>query len=226
MNAGWKINNRQRILFLLVVILLGIGFTGCKSQKKLARQREAAELAAKVDKAKKDLLMVINDQGAMTIAQKEKIVADVKALNLRNPEVDALIIEAERAIERARLEEMRREEERLRREREERERQETTRREEEKFSKIEDYFDAIATARTVEQANARINDALKFFASPDVPVLIIVYMDANIRDYDRPTTIRNYLEYLKDQKKNPNKVHNIQYDATGKITEIELIKKY
>jgi hypothetical protein len=49
-------------------------------------------------------------------------------------------------------------------------------------------------------------------------------MEGETKDYDRPTTIRRYLEYLKDQKKNMNAVHNIQYDASGKITELELIK--
>ncbi len=210
-----------RLVFLLIAVMLAAGFTGCQSKKKLAKQQAAKELADKVEKAKKDLLMVINDQGAMTISQKEKIVADVKALNLNNAEVDALIIEAEKAIERHKLELQKQEEDRLRKEKEA---QDAKKLDEQKFSKIEDYFDAIATASTPDIANMRINDALKFFASPDAPVLVIIFMEGDIKDYDRPTTIRRYLEYLKDQKKNMNAVHNIQYDANGKITELELIK--
>ena len=210
-----------RLVFLLIAVMLAAGFTGCQSKKKLAKQQAAKELADKVEKAKKDLLMVINDQGAMTIAQKEKIVTDVKAMNLNNAEVDALIIEAEKAIERHKLEAQRLEEERLRKERET---ADAKKLDEQKFSKIEDYFDAIASASTPDIANMRINDALKFFASPDVPVLIIIYQEGDIKDYDKPTTIKRYLEYLKDQKKNMNSVHNIQYDASGKITELELIK--
>jgi len=210
-----------RLVFLLIAVMLAAGFTGCQSKKKLAKQQAAKELADKVEKAKKDLLMVINDQGAMTIAQKEKIVADVKALNLNNAEVDALIIEAEKAIERHKLELQKQEEDRLRKEKEA---QDAKKLDEQKFSKIEDYFDAIATASTPDIANMRINDALKFFASPDAPVLVIIFMEGETKDYDRPTTIRRYLEYLKDQKKNMNAVHNIQYDASGKITELELIK--
>ena len=54
----------------------------------------------------------------------------------------------------------------------------------------------------------------------------IVEGDPNeITDYDRPTTINQYLEHLKDQKKNINRVHNIEYDTKGKIVELELIKK-
>ncbi len=210
-----------RLAYLLVVAMIAVGFSGCKSQKKIAARQAAAERLATIEQAKQDLLMIINDQGDMTIAQKERKVADIKAMNLNDGEVDVLIIEAEKAIDRLKLEQKRLEEERLRKEREA---AEARRLDEQKFSKIEDYFDAISAARTVDIANSRINEALKFFASPDVPVLIIVFMDGSIKDYDRPTTIRRYLEYLKDQTKNLNKVHNIQYDANGKITELELIK--
>lgn len=210
-----------RLVYLLVVAVIAVGFSGCKSQKKIAAQKAAAERLAMIEQAKQDLLMIINDQGEWTIAQKESKVAEIKAMNLNDDEVDALIVEAEKAIERLKLEEKRSEEERLRKEREA---AQSRMLEEQKFSKIEDYFDAIAAASTVDIANSRINEALKFFASPDVPVLIIVFMDGDIKDYDRPTTIKRYLEYLKDQGKDLNKVHNIQYDANGKITELELIK--
>lgn len=169
-----------RLVFLLIAAMIAVGFTGCQSKKKLARQQAAKELAEKIEKAKKDLLMVINDQGAMSISQKEKIVDDVKALNLNNEEVDALIIEAEKAIERhKKLEAQRLEEERLRKEREAAEQRKI---EEQKFDKMEDYFDAIASASTIDIANMRINDALKFFASPEVPVLIITYGGMSGRD--------------------------------------------
>jgi len=45
-------------------------------------------------------------------------------------------------------------------------------------------------------------------------------------DYDEPTTIRKYLEYLKDQKRNNAEVRNLVLDNNGKITEVELVKKY
>ena len=46
-----------------------------------------------------------------------------------------------------------------------------------------------------------------------------------MKDYDRPTTARKYLEYLKDQKKNLNEIGEIEYDEDGKIKLLELIKK-
>ena len=58
-----------------------------------------------------------------------------------------------------------------------------------------------------------------------MPVLIIINQSAGFNDYDRPTTIEKYLNYLKDQKISPNKVHEIKYNANGKINELELIKK-
>jgi len=69
-----------------------------------------------------------------------------------------------------------------------------------------------------------INDALKLFASPDSPVLVIISKAGGTVDYDRPTTILNYLNYLKDTKNNINTIENIKYNGSGKITELELMK--
>ena len=70
-----------------------------------------------------------------------------------------------------------------------------------------------------------IGEALKLFAGPDTPVLIIISQEGDMTDYDRPTTAKKYLEYLKDQKKNLNEIGNIEYDDNGKIKLLELIKK-
>jgi len=56
--------------------------------------------------------------------------------------------------------------------------------------------------------------------------LIIISKENNIVDYDRPTTIKDYLNYLKDTKNNINKVEKISYDNNGKIREMELLKTY
>ena len=207
-----------RLFLLMLAGVVAAGVTGCKSQKKIAAEKAAAERAAKIEQAKQDLLRIINDQGDMTLDEKHDKVAEIKGWNLQDPEVDALIKKAESAIAEEKAEIKRLEEQKRREE------MEAQRQEEQKFNKIEDYFDAIASSKSMEMANTRINEALKFFASPDVPVLIIVYMDGAIKDYDKPTTIRKYLEYIKDQGKNINKIHNVQFDANGKITELELIK--
>ncbi len=86
------------------------------------------------------------------------------------------------------------------------------------------YFDSIASASNATAANNSINEALTMFSSPETPVLIIISGQGDQKDYDRPTTIMNYLNYLKDQKKNANTVEDLKYDASGKITEVELRK--
>ena len=89
---------------------------------------------------------------------------------------------------------------------------------------LSDYFAIIAAAPSADVANEKIAEALEMFASPDVPVLIIVYHVGDIIDYDAPTTAERYLNYIKDQKKVAVRVNDIKYDNNNKITELELIK--
>ncbi len=213
-----KKNLMAKLFLLMFAGIIAIGFSGCTSKKKLAVQQAAAERLEMIEKAKQDLLMAINDQGSMSISDKEDIVSEIKGMNLEDPEVDELIVKAEKLIadqrsneQRIRAEQQRQEQERLD--------------QENKYEKIEGYFDAVANDKSMGMANTRINEALKFFASPDVPALIIIHIQGNQKDYDRPTTIKKYLEYLKDQGKNMNEIYNVVFDKNGKITEIELIKK-
>ena len=90
--------------------------------------------------------------------------------------------------------------------------------------KLGDYFDAIANAGNVSSANSSVNEALSLFSSPETPVLIIISGTGDQKDYDKPTTIKAYLNYVKDQKKNINKIEDIQFDGSGKITAVELRK--
>ena len=90
---------------------------------------------------------------------------------------------------------------------------------------LSSYFDAIANAASTASANSSIQEALTMFASPMVPVLIAIYYGPDDVDYDEPTTIDKYLNYLKDQRKNTNTINDIKTNDAGKITELELIKK-
>lgn len=92
-------------------------------------------------------------------------------------------------------------------------------------SKLEGYFSAISNSNNAASANSSINEALTMFASPDTPVLIVIHESGGQKDYDRPTTIKDYLNYLKDQKKQADKIGNLQFDQSGKITEVELVKQ-
>ena len=46
-----------------------------------------------------------------------------------------------------------------------------------------------------------------------------------MNDYDRPTTISKFLNYLKDVKQYKYKVESVKQDSLGKITELELLTK-
>jgi hypothetical protein len=70
-----------------------------------------------------------------------------------------------------------------------------------------------------------IKKALQAFATPDIPVLIIISKSGGFNDYDRPTTISMFLNYLKDKKQYSYQVDTVVRDSMGKITELELIKK-
>lgn len=91
-------------------------------------------------------------------------------------------------------------------------------------AKLNQYFESISRSTNVASANSSINEALSLFSSPDTPVLIVISEENGQKDYDRPTTIKEYLNYLKDTKNNSNSISDLQFDSSGKITEIELRK--
>lgn len=90
--------------------------------------------------------------------------------------------------------------------------------------RLTNYFQAIGNAPSVAAANNSIAEALSMFATPNTPVLIVIYDDGIDIDYDEPTTIEKYLNYLKDQKKQPDALREVKTNSAGKITEVELRK--
>ncbi|HQQ13038.1 MAG TPA: hypothetical protein PK855_07740 [Bacteroidales bacterium] len=221
-----RIENTTHIMprFLLVLLMVVITFggaTSCKSKKKIAREQAAAEYAARIEQAKKDLTAILNDETSWTLKEKEDRVATIKSWNLQDEEVVKLIDLVEDKLARERADaERKAEEERLKKMEQER-----IKSKESKYTGIENLLLSVAAAPDAATANVKINQALQLFATPDAPVLIIISQAGGFNDYDRPTTIRRYLEYLKDQKVYNNAIEQVKYDAAGKITELELIKK-
>ena len=203
------------IMVLLAVFVTLGGTTGCKSKKKLAKEAAEAEYRSKVEQAVKDLNAILDDETLWTLEEKESRVRVIKDWNLQNAEVVALLFQAEKKLARERAQKT--EEERLAAE--EREKAQAAN------VVLEKNFNAIVRAGGTSQANRLINETLDLFESNNVPVLIIISQSAGFNDYDRPTTIEKYLNYLKDQKVSRNSVHEIKYNANGKINELELIKK-
>ena len=201
-------------LILFMVGSLAAGFSGCKSKKKIAAEQAQEERERMIAKAKTDLLAILNDDGSMTLDQKERELDRIKALNIDDGEVQNLIrqVEAKLAKEREAADALE-------------EREMSRRSKESQYAQVENYFNAIVNAPSVEAANRSINEALNLFASPEAPVLIIIYRQGTQVDYDEPTTIRKYLNYLKDQQRNINEVDNLVFDNSGKISAVELIRK-
>ena len=205
------------MVLLAAFITLG-GTTSCKSKKKLAKEAAEAEYKARVEEAVRDLTAILNDETVWTLEEKENRVQTIKDWNLQNAEVDDLLFQVEKKLarERAQAEQKAKEEAEA-----------AKAAAEAKLPKnvLEKNMSSIVSASSVNQANRIINETLQLFASNDVPVLIIISQAGGFNDYDRPTTIEDYLNYLKDQKVNRNQVYNLKLNDAGKITEVELIKK-
>jgi len=90
---------------------------------------------------------------------------------------------------------------------------------------LENSFNKIAAAGNPSIANQSVAETLKMFSNQEAPVLIVIHEENGIKDYDEPTTIKKYLEYLKDTKKNLNFISDIRLDANGKVSELELRRK-
>jgi uncharacterized protein YpmB len=211
-----KITQKLMVYALIMVIAIG-GATSCKSKKKIAEEQAAAEYAAKVAQAKKDLLAIINGETNWTLDEQMSRVETIKGFNFDNQEIKDLIIQAEEKIkEEQRL----MEEERLRKEEEAKKLKEK-----QKYNTLNNIFNTVASSGSYDSANADIENALQHFATPDVPVLIIIDKSAGFNDYDKPTTISKFLNYLKYIKAYNYEVESAKYDNQGKITELELIKK-
>jgi hypothetical protein len=91
--------------------------------------------------------------------------------------------------------------------------------------KLENSFNSVANASNVNAANQTIQEVLGMFSNQETPVLIVIHEENGVKDYDEPTTIRKYLEYLKDTKKNLNFISDIRLDGSGKVSELELRRK-
>lgn len=210
-----KLQIKNFILVTMLALVTIGGTTSCSSKKKLAKK----EYEAKVEQAKADLNAIIEGTTEWTLEEQKARVDEIEKMNLQNEEVNALIAKAREVIAREEAEAARLAEEERLRELEEQNKNKTK-----PQTSLSDYFAIIAAAPNAEIANEKIAEALKLFASPDVPVLIIIYNVGDIIDYDAPTTAERYLNYIKDQKKVAVSVNNIKYDDNNKITELELIK--
>jgi len=205
-----RINLHQHFWFLLL-FALSVGFVGCKNQQKLAEEQAAMIKAENTEKAKAILNSILSDDGSMTIAEKESKLRQAKTLNSDDPEVQQLIAQVEDMINREKEAALVPEE--------------PEERSAPRDEGLGDLFGKIARSDNAADANDLIEEGLSMFSSPDTPVLIIISESGSTKDYDQPTTIELYLNYLKDHHISPNQVYQVKKDDRGKISELELIKK-
>lgn len=211
-----------QVMIILLALFIAVGGTSCKSKKKIAEEKAAMELANKIAQAKASLKDLLRDDNPKTWQEKKDELERIKAMQLRDPEVEELIDQVEAKLEKEHQAMLKRQEEEARKKAE----QEAMRQKEAQLDNVNSHFFAVASAPTLDEANLRIQRALSLYASKDVPVLIIVSKyGENQKDYDRPTSIDKYLHYLKDIKKYNKRIDNVKYDDNGKIIEIELIQK-
>jgi len=211
----------QLILVLFVATLSMGAFTSCKSNKKLAREKEAAAYAAKVEQSKNDLTAMLNGTTSWTLDEQTKRLDTIKSYNIDDQDVKDLIVKVENKLTDAKAAAARKtEEDRLRKEEATKKKAEQAR-----FSNIDRNLESIAKATSYDEANQRIEAALHLFATPEIPVLMIISQAEGFNDYDRPTTISKFLNYLKDRRIYYYRVESVKKDSHGKITELELIKK-
>lgn len=212
----------SRFLIFLLIFTAALGGTSCKSKKKIAAEKAAIELANKIAQAKASLLDLLRPDNPKTYVEKVAELKRIKDMQLRDPEVEQLIDQVETMLAAEYQAMLRKQEEerlRLKAESVHNERQA-------ELDAINMQFISVARAQNLAEANLRIQQALSFYASPEVPVLTIINVYGNNqKDYDKPTTILNYLNYLKDVKTYNRQVESFKLDVNRKIIEVELIKK-
>lgn len=196
------------------------GMTGCKKKKELAAAQaaEAAKTVEQIKEATSILKAILADNTLDNIDANYAKLDKVKAMNLEDPGVLNLIIEVQ---------------EKLGKDKDAYETQTKNEAEAQRAAaKIDNdkkmlnqNFVALTGQNDYEKANTIISNILPMFANNDVPVLVIISEENGEKDYDKPTTIKKYLDYLKDTKDYKAEVETIQYDENGKIKELELRKK-
>lgn len=217
-----KYSQWSKLIALILVFTVALGGSSCKSKKKIAAEKAAIELANKIAQAKASLIDLLRDDNPKTYEEKVTELKRIKDMQLRDPEVEQLIDQVETKLA-AEYQEI------LRKQEEEKKRQEAEAlrlKKQVELDNINAHFISIADAANATEANLRIQQTLTYYASPEVPVLLIINVFGdNQKDYDKPTTIGHYLNYLKDVKTYNRQIETIKFDVNHKVIEIELIKK-
>ncbi len=210
LNMGFPLT--RIALFLMFALLSSLAMPSCKTKQKAADKEAAALLARQTEQAKKDLISLLSDNNTLSLEEKERQLQAIVDLGLNDPEIQTLIekVQARLAAEREAMN---------------RESSTTETQLQAKQRALGAAMNSISSARSSEEANTRIEEALRLFSSEKAPVLIVIAEENGQKDYDRPSNIKRYLEYLKDTGNEPDVLSNMTMDDRGLISELELIKR-
>jgi hypothetical protein len=159
----------------------------------------------KIDIARAELLDMLLNKDDKSADELEAELAKIKAMNLGDKDINDLIAKVEQKIDGMR-----------------------NKKNVPLKNQLENAFQGIADASksgNATQVTSLTRNTLQLFSSDNAAVLIIISKEGSIVDYDKPTTIKRYLEFVRDQKASRNAVDNYQLDGGGKIKELDLIKK-
>ena len=158
----------------------------------------------RIDAARAELLDMLLNKDDKSADELEEELAKIKAMNLDNKDINDLITKVEEKIAGMR-----------------------TKKSVPLKNQLENAFQGIAAASKMgntSQVMSLTHSTLQLFSGDDATVLIIISKEGSIIDYDKPTTIKRYLEFVRDQKASRNAVDSYQLDGDGKIKELDLIK--
>ncbi len=201
--------------YLLLGLVVSSGMPACKAKQKAAEKEAAALLAKQTDQAKKDLISLLSDNNKKSLEEKEQDLQAIKDLGLTDPEVLKLIEKAEAKLAAER--------EALRNGEVPVTGTETTL--QAKQRALSSALTAISNSRSPEEANRKISETLRLFSSPEALVLIVIAEENGNKDYDKPSTIKRYLDYLKDTGNAPDALSQMTMDDRGLISEVEFNKR-
>jgi DNA repair ATPase RecN len=202
----------RNLLVIVPIILIIFTTPSCKSKSKIVTPKEKVEVVnkdeAQISLVKNQLRKLLTDS-SMSTEELEAELAKIKALNLNDQEISDLTNQVQALISKQKAD---------------------------KAASVANQslagnekailntFDTIAKAANYEDANAIILKMVNEFESPSTPVLIIISEENGERDYDRPTTIEKYLDYIKVQKRFELKIEELVRNNTGKISRLILRK--
>lgn len=202
---------------LIILLSLVIMISGCQSQRNVVKSQDG-KLSVDKETVIKDLTSIIDPESELTGEEKTALLQAIKDHGFQDAQVDSLIAVAENALNSMALETAPK-----------REPSAPMMGKPDLNAELEnvliDQFNALIDPAEDDNSNDIILETLAYFESNDSPVLIILQTLNGKVFYDRPTTIENYLYYLKDLKKNYHEIREMNLNNDDKIDKLILASK-